>query len=106
MEYNIINDPVIVKNSHIVKMAEHFTLLAPEGALDLKVDIIADFENIPLAYHEVFLNILTAKYLNKVSFGDNPFSLCKPLVKRKWWQFWKPKTQTIKISEPEIITKQ
>jgi hypothetical protein len=47
--------------------------------------------NIPEKYHEVALNILTAKYLNKVSFGDNPFSECKPIVKRKWWEFWKSK---------------
>jgi hypothetical protein len=33
--------------------------------------------------------MLTSKYLNKVSFGDNQFSECKPPLKRKWWQFWK-----------------
>ena len=36
-------------------------------------------------------NVLSSKYLNKASFGDNPFSECKPIVKRKWWEFWKSK---------------
>ena len=47
--------------------------------------------NFPEKYHEIFLNVLTSKYLGKVSFGDNPFSECKPMIRRKWWQFWKPK---------------
>jgi type I restriction-modification system DNA methylase subunit len=45
--------------------------------------------DIPEKYHEVFLNIMTAKYSNKVSFGDNPFSQCLPTPKKRWFQFWK-----------------
>ena len=37
------------------------------------------------------MNVLTSKYINKVSYGENPFSQCKPLPKKKWYQFWKPK---------------
>jgi hypothetical protein len=57
----------------------------------LTVDISADLNTIEEKYHEVFLNVLSAKYLNRVSFGDNPFSKCKPPEKRKWYQFWKYK---------------
>lgn len=55
----------------------------------LEVNISADFSKIPEKYHEVFMNMLSAKYLDSVSFGDNPFSQCVPPPKKKWWQFWK-----------------
>lgn len=102
MEYNLLNENVVIKTSNVVSLSEHFALLTPTGTLDLKVDIHADLENIPFEYHETFVNILTAKYLNKVSFGDNPFSRCYPPITRKWWQFWKPKPHTIKLGAPEV----
>ena len=73
MEYNIQNNFVNVSTSTIVRMQEHFTLVTTDKTLDLLVDVTADLKDIPEEYHEVFLNMLTAKYLNKVSFGDNPF---------------------------------
>ena len=60
-----------------------------DGAIELDVKIEADFDSIPEKYHEVFLNMISAKYLESVSFGDNPFSKCIPAPKKKWWQFWK-----------------
>ena len=57
--------------------------------LDIKVE--ADFNTIPEKYHEVFFNMMASKYCNKASFGDNPFSVCQPKPKRKWYQFWKTK---------------
>lgn len=57
--------------------------------IPLDVKIQADLSEIPEQYHEVFLNILSSKYLGKVSFGENPFSKCVPEPKKKWWQFWK-----------------
>jgi hypothetical protein len=60
-----------------------------DGAMSLDVKIEADFDSIPEQYHEVFLNMISAKYLDSVSFGDNPFSLCVPTPKKKWYQFWK-----------------
>jgi hypothetical protein len=59
--------------------------------IELNVKIEADFNTVPSEYHEIFLNMLTSKYSNKASFGDNPFSVCKPRPKRKWYQFWKAK---------------
>ena len=81
---------VDIKTSRNVKMRNTLTLISDNGeAIDLNVDIEADFETIPDKYHEVFLNMLMAKYYGKVSFGDNPFSKCLPPVKKKWYQFWR-----------------
>lgn len=60
-----------------------------DGAIEMDVEIRADFSKIPEKYHEVFLNIFSAKYTDIVSFGDNSFSKCVPPPKKKWWQFWK-----------------
>jgi len=80
---------ISVKASTIVKLNEHFSIYTMKGPVDFNVDITCDFAGIPEEYHEICLNVLTSKYANKVSFGRNPFSECKPVVKRKWWQFWK-----------------
>ena len=66
-----------------------------KGTLSLSVEISADFDSIPEEYQEVFLNMMSAKYLGRVSFGDNPFSQCQPAPKRKWWQIWKKKTEIL-----------
>jgi len=89
--YNIGNSYINIKTSTIVKLNEEFLIYTDDGPISLKVDINADFVDVPEKYHEVFLNILTAKYMNKVSFGDNNFSQCKPVIKRKWYQFWRSK---------------
>jgi hypothetical protein len=85
------SDYITVKSSNVVRLQEHFTLYTENGPIDLKVDISADFISIPQDYQEVFLNMLTSKYLNKVSFTENPFSQCEQNKKRRWWQFWKSK---------------
>ena len=99
MDYAIDSGHVSIKSSTVVKLNEYFTLMTTNGAIDLKVDISADFDKIPEEYHEILLNMLTSKYLNKVSFGHNPFSQCKPPVVKKWYQFWK------KEAKPKNITK-
>ena len=90
-EFNIGNAYVTVKSSSIVTLNENFTVFTQDGPIDLKVNISADLGDVPKKYHEIFLNMLTSKYVNKVSYGDNPFSQCKPVSKRRWYQFWKPK---------------
>jgi hypothetical protein len=85
------SDYVNIKTSTVVKLREDFTIMSEEGPITISVDINADFVGIPQKYHEIFLNVLTSKYLNKVSYGDNQFSQCKPVTKRKWFQFWKSK---------------
>jgi hypothetical protein len=80
-----------IQTSSLVKMQEQFIVYTDDGPISLTVDIVADFEKIDKKYQEIFFNILSSKYLNKASFGNNPFSECRPIVKRKWWQFWKSK---------------
>lgn len=89
MEFNLDKDTIVIKASTVVKMNEYFTLTTEEGPIDLIVEISADFKNVPEKYHEVMVNMLTSKYLNKVSFGHNPFSKCNPPKERKWYQIWK-----------------
>lgn len=84
-------DFINIKASEIVRLHETFYVHTQEGPITLTVEISADFADIEKKYHEIFFNVLSAKYMNKASFGDNPFSECRPLVKRKWYQFWKPK---------------
>ena len=80
-----------IKASTIISMNEQFTVYTEDGPKHLNVNISADFDEIPKKYHEVFLNMVSAKYIDSVSFGDNPFSLCQPPPKKKWYQFWKSK---------------
>jgi len=91
-EFHIGNGSYInLQASQIVKINEQLIVYSEDGPITLTVDVTADFAKIDKKYHEIFFNLLSAKYLNKVAFGDNPFSECKPVVKRKWWQFFKPK---------------
>jgi len=79
-----------IQSANYVQTYNSLQLITPDdGAIDLNVEIKADFSKIPEKYHEVFLNIFSSKYVGTVSFGDNPFSICKPAPKRKWYQFWK-----------------
>ena len=79
-----------VKAAKVVTLHNNLKLITiGDGAVSLDVKIEADFDTIPEKYHEVFLNMLSSKYLDTVSFGDNPFSMCVPPPKKKWWQFWK-----------------
>jgi hypothetical protein len=80
-----------LQTSSLVKLQEQFIVYTEDGPITLNVDVTADFAAIDKKHHEIFFNVLSSKYLNKVAFGDNPFSECKPIVKRKWWQFWKSK---------------
>ena len=83
---------LIMSTSKLVTCHEILTLVTTtSGAIELEVKIQADFDTIPEHYHEVFLNMMSSKYMKAVSFGDNPFSKCLPAPKKRWWQFWKAK---------------
>lgn len=91
-EFHVGNGSYInMQTSSIVRLNEQFVIYTEDGPITLTTEISADFNKIDKKYHEIFFNVLSSKYLNKVAFGDNPFSECKPIVKRKWWQFFKPK---------------
>ena len=83
---------LVMTTSKLITCYEALTLMTPnDGAIQLDVKIQADFDTIPEKYHEIFLNMMSAKYMKTVSFGDNPFSQCLPAPKRRWYQFWKAK---------------
>jgi|LauGreDrversion4_2_1035121.scaffolds.fasta_scaffold158347_3 hypothetical protein len=84
-----------IKASTVVSLHETLVVQHNNGPVQLRVDITADFNSIPVEYHEIFLNVLSSRYLGRVNFGDNPFSMCKPVQKRKWYQFWKSKYFTL-----------
>jgi len=79
-----------VQTSQLVSLHETLTLInGSKEPIELDIKIEADFNTVPEKYHEVFLNIMTAKYNSKVSFGDNPVSKCQPAPQKRWYQFWK-----------------
>jgi hypothetical protein len=81
---------LIMNTSRLITCHETLTLVVNgKGGIPLDIKIQADFDTIPEAYHEVFLNMMAAKYCKTVSFGDNPFSQCVPTTKKRWYQFWK-----------------
>ena len=75
--------------SKIYTISNIISLKDKEEFIDLNVKIEVDLNQVDEKYHELFVNMLTSKYLGVASFGDNPFSKCEPLGKKKWWQFWK-----------------
>ena len=85
-----------MRSSRLVTAYQVLHLTTPEdGTISVSIKIEADFDTIPEEYHEVFMNMMSVKYTNRVSFGDNPFSQCLPAPKRRWYQFWKYKTKEI-----------
>jgi len=79
-----------IRTASIVSVQNSLKLITPDdGVITLDIKIEADFDTIPKKYHEVFLNMISSKYIDSVSFGDNPFSQCLPPKKKKWFQFWK-----------------
>ena len=79
-----------VRKASIVSVHNTLKLMTiNDGAIQLDITIEADFDTIPEKYHEVFLNMVSTKYLDSASFGDNPFSQCLPPPRKKWYQFWK-----------------
>ena len=79
-----------IRTASIVSVQNSLKLITPDdGVINLDIKIEADFDTIPKKYHEVFLNMISSKYIDSVSFGDNPFSQCIPQPKKKWYQFWK-----------------
>jgi hypothetical protein len=83
---------VIMCTSKLITCYETLTLVVKgKSGIPLEIKIQADFDTIPEEYHEVFLNMISAKYLKITSLGDNPFSQYISVPKKRWYQFWKAK---------------
>lgn len=91
--YGIINvtpaDYLNVQSTLEVTLDQRMLLFTADGAIEVTMIIKSDLKDVPEKYREVVLNMITSKYLNKVSFSDNPFSICKEPHKAYWWEFWK-----------------
>jgi len=88
-EYVIGQSYINIKSSCVVKFNEQFTIFTSDGEITLSVDISADMIKIPEEYREIFMNMLTTKYLNKVVFSDNIFSKFEEPRPKTWWQKFK-----------------
>jgi hypothetical protein len=79
-----------VKSSTVVSMNDQLRLMTGEGkSITLNVEIKADFDKIPPAYHQMFLQMLQIRYGGIVNIWDNTQPFSKPEVKKKWYQIWK-----------------
>jgi hypothetical protein len=81
--------PMHMQSSLIVELKEEFVIYTEEQPIVLEVNVSADMNEIPEEYREIFLNMLTTKYLNKVNFSDNTFSKYHPPKKTSWWSRFK-----------------
>ncbi len=73
-----------VKISSIVEMKEEFIISSDDGEIKLEVTITADFEEIPEKYREIFINMMTTKYMNRASLTNNLYSEYKPTPQKSW----------------------
>ena len=80
-----------IKSSTIVEMHDHLKLMIGDGkSISLDVKILADFEKIPPAYHQLFCQMMMVRYGASLNIWDNTQPFAKPEVKKKrWYQFWK-----------------
>jgi hypothetical protein len=79
-----------VKSSYLVEMRDQLKLLRNDDSITLNVKITANFENLPDEYHQIFLQMMSARYGGTINCYSNitPFQIPKPHEK-KWFQFWK-----------------
>jgi hypothetical protein len=82
-----------VKTTSVVSMKDQLRLMIGEGKnISLDVEIKADFDKIPPAYHQLFCQMMQVRYGGIVNIWDNTQPFAKPVVEsKKWYQFWKSK---------------
>jgi hypothetical protein len=78
-----------IQTSHLVTLYDTLTLMDGNRPVELDIKIEADFNDVPEKYHEIFFNVMSARFYGKVSFKNNPFSDCLPPSDKTWWKFWK-----------------
>jgi hypothetical protein len=79
---------LVVKSSYVVEMKDELKLLKSDhSSVNLTVKIMANFENVPDEYHQVFVQIMSARYGGSINCYNNirPFEIPKPKNK-KWYQ--------------------
>jgi hypothetical protein len=82
---------LVVKSSYVVEMSDELKLLISDHkSVNLNVKILANFENVPDEYHQVFVQMMSARYGGSINCYVNitPFEIPKP-KKKKWYQIFK-----------------
>jgi len=82
---------LVVKSSYVVELNDELKLLTSDhSSVNLNVKISANFEKVPDEYHQVFLQMMSARYGGSINCYDNitPFEIPKP-KKKKWYQIFK-----------------
>jgi hypothetical protein len=82
---------LVVKSSYVVEMKDELKLLTSDhSSVNLVVKLTANFENVPDEYHQVFVQIMSARYGGSINCYNNitPFEVPKP-KKKKWYQIFK-----------------
>lgn len=80
-----------VKSSTVVEIHEQLKLFTDKGKVEvLDVKIKADFGRIPPEHHQIFIQMMNARYGGVVKCYDNtsPFKV-EDKPKNPWWVFWK-----------------
>jgi hypothetical protein len=81
---------ITIKTSTVVQMNDQLKLMTGEGTgITLDIEIKADFDKIPPAYHQMFMQMMQIRYGSIVNIWDNTQPFSKPEIKKKWFQFWK-----------------
>ena len=78
-----------IQTSHLVTLLDTLTVMDGNRPIELHIKIEADFNDVPEKYHEIFFNVMSARFYGKVSFKNNPFSDCLTLSDKTWWKFWR-----------------
>lgn len=63
-----------IKTTKVLTMKDEFTIICDNEPIVLEVEISADFEKVPEKYREMFLNMMTSKYMNVVTLDNNIYS--------------------------------
>jgi hypothetical protein len=92
VEYQIGDtNHLTVKATYTVEMHDRLSLRQPDNRKPIEIDvkIVADFERIPVEYHNTFIQMMSARYGGTVNCYSNiePFAIIEK-KKRKWYQLF------------------
>jgi hypothetical protein len=93
VEYQIGDtNHLTVKATYTVEMHDRLSLRQTDNRKPIEIDvkIVADFEKIPVEYHNTFIQMMSARYGGTVNCYSNtePFAIIEK-KKRKWYQLFK-----------------
>jgi hypothetical protein len=82
-----------IKSSYIVQMKDNlmlFTGNTTDPVIEVPIDIKADFEKIPVEWHQTLIQMMMVRYGGVIRCDDNTKPFTVPFkTKRKWYNFLK-----------------